>query len=62
MVDKFADVLTRCSGHPQGSSEVISHNDGNIWSLHLYMCMHMSRGQSVSCASSAPHDSYPAAR
>ena len=54
MVDKFANVSTRCSGHPQGSSEAISHNDDNIWPLYLYMRMRMVRGQSAVCANSAP--------
>ena len=27
---QFSDVSTRCSGNPHGSSEVKSHNDGNI--------------------------------
>ena len=26
MVDKFVDISTRCSGHPQSSSEAIHHN------------------------------------
>ena len=28
---QLADVLTRCSSHPQGKSEVRCENDGNLY-------------------------------